>query len=152
ARLDASPSFLVGRSRELDAIGGFLARSEAGAASTLLLTGDAGVGKTALVQKACEGLEPECILLRGNCLPRSTLTVPFRALRAAIRDASRRLNLAAPGVDLDGRSAGAADVPGAFDAWLDDLCDDRTVVLFVDDLHWADQSTLDVLMYLIAGP
>ena len=29
---------------------------------------------------------------------------------------------------------------------------DAPVVLVVDDLHWCDQSTLDVLMYLLAGP
>ena len=32
------------------------------------------------------------------------------------------------------------------------LSEDRLVVLVIDDLHWADRSTLDVLMYLIAGP
>jgi DNA-binding CsgD family transcriptional regulator len=39
-----------------------------------------------------------------------------------------------------------------FDAWLDEVCRRRPVVLVVDDLHWADPSSLDVLMYVLAGP
>ncbi|WP_195849292.1 ATP-binding protein [Arthrobacter sp. AQ5-05] len=44
------------------------------------------------------------------------------------------------------------DVPVIIDLWLDELCSIRPVVLVIDDLQWADLSTLDVLMYLIAGP
>ncbi len=39
-----------------------------------------------------------------------------------------------------------------FDAWLDRRCAERPVVLVVDDLQWADRSTLDAIMYVIAGP
>jgi DNA-binding CsgD family transcriptional regulator len=44
------------------------------------------------------------------------------------------------------------EAPLAFDAWLDDVCEQRPVVLVVDDVQWADQSTLDVLLYVLAGP
>ena len=39
-----------------------------------------------------------------------------------------------------------------FDSWLDVLCGSAPVLLIVDDLHWADQSTLDALTYVVAGP
>jgi hypothetical protein len=42
--------------------------------------------------------------------------------------------------------------PPGVDRWLDDICRRGPVLLVADDLQWADQSTLDVLMYLIAGP
>ncbi|WP_433359960.1 LuxR C-terminal-related transcriptional regulator [Actinoplanes sp. CA-142083] len=48
-------------------------------------------------------------------------------------------------------SMGAADAVLEFDAWLDRQARDRLVVLAVDDVQWADQSSLDVLMYVIAG-
>jgi DNA-binding CsgD family transcriptional regulator/tetratricopeptide (TPR) repeat protein len=44
------------------------------------------------------------------------------------------------------------EAPLAFDAWLDELCEQRPVVLVVDDIQWADQSTLDVLLFVLAGP
>jgi hypothetical protein len=52
------------------------------------------------------------------------------------------------------RAAGSAPDGGPveFDGWLNGLCGTRPVLLVVDDLHWADQSTLDVLMYVVAGP
>ena len=46
----------------------------------------------------------------------------------------------------------AENVPLLLDGWLDEVCAINPVVLVIDDLQWADQSTLDALMYLVAGP
>lgn len=46
----------------------------------------------------------------------------------------------------------ADQAPRVLDAWLEEVTASRPVALLVDDLQWADQSTLDVLMYLAAGP
>ncbi len=115
----------------------------------MLISGDAGVGKTALVEGACSGTDPSVVVLAGGCLPLSALTVPFLALRSAFRSASSVLDQ--PAGLMDSRD-GPASIPLAFDRWLDDLSRHRPVILAIDDLHWADQSTLDVLMYLVAGP
>ncbi len=45
-----------------------------------------------------------------------------------------------------------AAVPVRFDGWLDGLCATAPVVLVIEDLHWADQFTLDTLRYVLAGP
>jgi hypothetical protein len=45
-----------------------------------------------------------------------------------------------------------AAAPRALDAYLDELTATSPVIVFVDDVQWADQSTLDVLLYLAAGP
>jgi predicted ATPase len=69
------------------------------------------------------------------------------ALTAAIRDwAPAQAAEAAPGLGSRG------DAPSAFDTWLSELCGRQPVLLVVDDLQWADQSSLDVLMFLLAGP
>ncbi|AIY03696.1 hypothetical protein ART_4097 [Arthrobacter sp. PAMC 25486] len=141
---------IVGRATELGLLGGFLAGAAAGTAGTLVVSGDAGVGKTALVQHACNAPGLAAWVFAGACLPLASMTVPFLALRSAFR--------AAPRFDGDARptlpKAGEVphDVPVAIDVWLDELCLRRPVVMVIDDLQWADQSTLDVLMYLIAGP
>ncbi|MDJ0313567.1 AAA family ATPase [Arthrobacter sp. H35-D1] len=141
---------LVGRATELAAAGAFLASVCTGTAGTLVVSGDPGVGKTALVQRACASLHSPAWVLAGACLPLASMTVPFLALRSAFRRAPQFDGVAYPTL----RTAGEAshDVPGRIDDWLDELCLLRPVVLVIDDLQWADQSTLDVLMYLIAGP
>jgi DNA-binding CsgD family transcriptional regulator len=53
----------------------------------------------------------------------------------------------------EGREAVAPKpVPLAFDDWLTSATVQQPVVLSVDDLQWADEATLDVLMYVLAGP
>jgi hypothetical protein len=52
---------------------------------------------------------------------------------------------------LDGLDA-IEQTPALLDAWLQEVASAAPVVLLVDDLQLADESTLDVLMYLVAGP
>lgn len=127
-----------------------LDRAEDGAAVTVLVTGDAGVGKTALVQQACDGCAAGTIVLMGGCLPLTNMVVPFLALRSAFRDIRGGEADSAPRFLEAGQPA--ENVPLLLDAWLDEVCAINPVVLVIDDLQWADQSTLDVLMYLVAGP
>jgi DNA-binding CsgD family transcriptional regulator len=137
----------VGRSEELATIRALVEGAIAGESGALLISGDPGVGKTALVQQACGGLEPDVLVLSGAALPLTTMSVPFLALRSALRTrpTNEGRTFFQPGRPL-------VDVPILFDEWLEDQCRERPVVLVIDDLHWADQSTLDVLMYLLAGP
>jgi DNA-binding CsgD family transcriptional regulator/tetratricopeptide (TPR) repeat protein len=144
---------LVGRDDELGWIAGVLPGDAARPLAALIVDGDAGVGKTSLVREASTHLRSGTLVMSGACLPLTSMTVPFLPLRAAFRDVVRaavrtgeRLP-AAP--DLDGAPA---RVPLMVDAWLDEVAATRSVVLCVDDLHWADEGTLDVLQYLIAGP
>lgn len=141
---------LVGRARELAALKTFLDAAAAGSAGSLVISGDAGVGKTALVQRACRAAGSAPWIFSGAALPLASMTVPFLALRAAFRNAPQVDGVEHP-TDIISSQA-HPDVPVIIDAWLDQLCPLRPVVLVIDDLHWADLSTLDVLMYLIAGP
>jgi hypothetical protein len=75
--------------------------------------------------------------------------VPLLPLRAASRG-STGLQWPHPW-PLDGLDA-IEKAPALLDAWLQEVASVAPVVLLVDDLQWADESTLDVLMYLVAGP
>lgn len=116
----------------------------------LLITGDAGVGKTRLVDAACArsgAADDTLLVLRGVCLPMGATTVPLMPIRTAVRGLPA--GVPAPGLDDDLRAAGA---PVVVDEWLEEVCALRPVVLVVDDIHWSDPSSLDVLTYLLAGP
>lgn len=142
----SSPVF-VGRERELGTIWGLLDRSAAEEAQALVVSGDAGVGKTTLVAHACSNGR-KALTIFGACLPLASMSIPLMPIRAALRAMDEDAIDVGP-VELDGDDR---DLTVRFDAWLGRLCRDRPVVLVVDDVQWADQSTLDALMYVIAGP
>lgn len=141
---------IVGRETELQEVSTCLQEACAGTAVTLVVSGDPGVGKTSLVRQSCASAAPGAWVLTGACLPLSSVTVPFLPLRSAIRTAPPLDGIAHP--DFDSPDAAPHDILVAVDDWLTKCSRVQPVVLVVDDLHWADQGTLDVLMYLIAGP
>ncbi len=137
---------VVGRADELAVIGGILGGSAVGAAQTVVIAGDPGVGKTALVARACADRDGSSTVLVGACLPLTSMSIPFLPIRSALRA------IAEAGGDLPEVTAKEGEFVLAFDAWLDRRCAERPVVLVIDDLQWADRSTLDAIMYVIAGP
>ena len=145
---DALGSF-VGRQPELDLVAGLLADASSGSARVVLVFGDAGLGKTALLGAAARRAGTEVLVLSGACLMLSATSVPFLAIRSLVRSCPPAPSAGSvPGFD----GVEPSDALLRFDAWLDRLCAERTVMLIVDDLHWADESTLDLLTYLLAGP
>jgi DNA-binding CsgD family transcriptional regulator len=116
----------------------------------LLVSGEAGVGKTRLVDRVCADAGGDGLLvLRGVCLPMGATTVPLMPLRTAFRRLPH--GLAPPALDHV-RHTPSGGAPVVVDTWLDDTSRDRAVVLVVDDVQWADGASLDVLTYVLAGP
>ena len=144
-------SVFVGRTQELDQVRSVLDRARSGGVGALLVSGDAGVGKTRLIGRACADLTPDVLLMAGACLPLTSTGVPLVPLRAALRRLPADLG---PPTLSDPRTWGASSLSAAeaLDHWLDDTCRERPVVVVVDDLQWADDTTLDALMYVLAGP
>ncbi|GIF02425.1 helix-turn-helix transcriptional regulator [Paractinoplanes rishiriensis] len=126
---------LAGRAEDSAAVLACIGDAVGGRASTLLVRGEAGVGKTSLVGETCRAASDRVETIWAGCLPLTSMTVPLLPLRGVLR--------------LAGLGDGVTVVE--FDAWLDRSTADRPVVLVVDDLQWADQSSLDVLLYVIAG-
>jgi DNA-binding CsgD family transcriptional regulator len=133
---------LVGRTDELGAVIDLVRAAAGGRSGNLLVSGEPGVGKTALMRSACSQTAEEADLVWGSCLP-LTLTTPFQPLVSGAREWNATRGEPWSAV-LDG--------PVTFDHWLDMMCRRRPMLLVVDDVQWADQSSLDVLMYVIAGP
>ncbi len=157
---------IVGREVELEA----LLRSAAAAgpgseARMVLLSGDAGVGKTRLLTEALERLSAEgwrCLV--GHCLDFGDASVPylpFAEVLAQVAEADP--DLAADGVHPAlsrlRRQSGAeeptesldrAEVFEAVHALLDELTARTPVALVVEDAHWADASTRDLISFLLS--
>src|SRR5690348_9389943 len=77
AVMGAAPA-VIGRVDELAAVHAVVDAAAAGAASTLLISGEAGVGKTSLVRTVIsDGVET----VWASCLPLTSLAVPLLPLR-----------------------------------------------------------------------
>ena len=137
---------LVGRAGEIDAVVGLVNDATRGEAGALLVSGEAGVGKTALVREAAAQVAADTGVLWAPCLPLTSLAVPFLPLTSALRGWAAERDVPVPVIGGSGEEG-----PTGFDTWLANLCRQRPVLLVVDDLQWADQSSLDVLMYVLAG-
>jgi DNA-binding CsgD family transcriptional regulator/tetratricopeptide (TPR) repeat protein len=125
------------RDAPLGALLGALADAEAGRGSTALVSGEAGIGKTSLVRALAGRLGGRVRLLQAAC---DDLVTP-RTLGP--------LHDAAAGTNGPLASALADDGPvdGVFAAVLEELGVASPTVLIVEDAHWADDATLDVLGY-----
>lgn len=103
----------------------------------MLLHGDAGVGKTALVRRFADELRPSGRVLWGACEPLAA-TRPLLPLH----DWARRL-----GGELAAGLAGDDRRFQVFTALLDQVATEPTLAV-VEDLHWADDATLDLMVFL----
>jgi DNA-binding CsgD family transcriptional regulator/tetratricopeptide (TPR) repeat protein len=152
----ASPTF-VGRAGEL----ALLRESYAAAPGAVFLRGEAGVGKSRLVAEFVAGVKGSATVLTGVCLPGTGLA-PYAPIVQAIRGPAAggvlevpaggplvRLLTGGPDDDPVPRETDQGRLFQALLAWLEALAAAGPVVLVLEDLHWADASTRDVLDYLL---
>jgi DNA-binding CsgD family transcriptional regulator/tetratricopeptide (TPR) repeat protein len=150
-----SPTF-VGRTEELARLAAAGERAAAGTPTAVLIGGEAGVGKTRLVGEVVAAARDNgATVLLGGCVELGGEGVPFAPLIEALRDVVRDLNVADPA----GGGPALSTTPGPwseqgrlfelFLGLLERLGEERPAVLVVEDLHWADRSTRDLLAYLV---
>ena len=148
---------LVGREREQSLLRTALTAALAGHGSLVLIGGEAGIGKTALAEVLChEAAQQGAFVLVGRCYD-LTDTSPY-----------------GPWVDLFLRLPSSPDLPAfppAFAArgtvgtvasqmalflqvhdFLAAIRAQRPLVLLLDDIHWADPASLDLLRFLARAP
>ena len=131
---------LLERQAELQMLGAAVERAGAGRGSAVLVLGEAGIGKTSLVHAFLAAASGRARVLAGAC---EDLLTP-RAL-GPLRDAAR----SAPGGPLAVALSPRADPDLVFAAVADELgAPPSPAVLIVEDAHWADGATLDVLRYI----
>ena len=109
----------------------------AGPGRIVLVEGEAGIGKTSLLRAFAAALDPAGRLCRGACDP---LLAP-RPL-APLHDIALQL-----GRDGGTRLALDSDRHEAAGAFLRLLSQEPSVVL-LEDVHWADEGTLDLLRFV----
>ncbi|WP_082964724.1 AAA family ATPase [Mycobacterium sp. E796] len=133
---------LLERSAVLAELGNVARQVAGGGAGRLVLVrGEAGVGKTAVLDHFAAGLDSSMRVLRGWCDP---LVAP-RPLGPLI-DALAGVGPAAAGA-LDA-AIQSGDTGVLYRRLLAVLRDGHTWVWVIEDAHWADGATLDLLRFL----
>jgi ATP/maltotriose-dependent transcriptional regulator MalT len=165
---------LVGRVKELAALDAAFARVRQGQPSTVLIGGEAGVGKSRLVSELSARARATGASrnLLGYCLELSAEGLPFAPFTGVLRELVRDLGADGVAALLPGK--GAPDLarllpelgepavhadPGEararmFEqvlALLEHLAETGPVVLVIEDAHWSDRSTRDLLTFLVGN-
>jgi predicted ATPase len=162
---------MVGREEEMASLSGILERARAeGAARMATVIADAGTGKSRLIREFVDACGPNSIVLRGRCLPYGEgitfwpLVEAARAaagieaddspeqgtakLRALIHDPAVADRIAAT-IGLTAETFGVTEIFWATRKMLEQLSADRTPIWVIDDIHWAEQTLLDLITHLL---
>ncbi len=160
----ASSPVLIGRKAQVERIDEALDAAGQGNSTILLIGGEAGVGKSRLVEHAMElAAERAMTVLSGGCIELGGTSIPFAPIREAVRgltdppraaiedllalfDDSNLIKTTRDRVS-PGELVGQAQL---FEAWLvmlRRLGAPAAPLLVVEDIHWADGSTLDLLRF-----
>src|SRR5580700_3207789 len=129
---------LLERMAALDALAEIAGQARGGEGRLVLVEGEAGVGKSALLEQFTHDL-PDSRLLSGACDGMFTPR-PLGPLFDIAQQANGRL-----------RSLCRAEASREqlFDAFLTELCEPGPLpVVVIEDVHWADEATLDLLAFL----
>lgn len=170
----AHPSPFIGRARELAVLTSAWREAQTGRAGVALLVGEAGIGKSRLWQTWSDSPEPSVTCLSTRALPSMT-DLPFAPLVDLLRAPALRERLiklgeptapawlsdiarltpelreAVPRLPPPPPLPPVEEQRHIFEALVAGLgvSPARPLILFLDDLQWADRSTLDWLGYLL---
>ena len=164
-----SSSTFIGRRDQLDALTEAYERTANGRPTVVVVGGEAGVGKTRLVTEFLDrvagdsaGANRRPRVLKGGCLELGQTVMPLAPLVGILRQLSQQLGpertaelygpeLARYLPDRESAAAAGESAAPLFDALMSllrTLDEEGPVVLVIEDMHWADRSTLDLVSYL----
>ena len=167
---------MVGRHADLANLNDRLDEVRAGAPFTVIISGEAGIGKTRLVREFEAGLPEDVRLLTGQCVDLGTVAAPYSPVKTALRTlvadegAERVLEAVGPGraalvallpelaaSDAEPAPTAAPAAAGAatgqlheaIAVLLETFSRERPIVFVIEDLHWVDAATLALLRFLM---
>jgi tetratricopeptide (TPR) repeat protein len=147
---------LVGRTTEQRRIDELLARARAGTSAMLVLVGDPGIGKTALLEYAA-AQAPAFHIARTRGVESET-ELPFVGLGDLCRPFVSLLDRLEPAqADLLRATFGLRDVEGATGfaigaaalSLFAAAAEEKPLLLLVDDAHWLDRGSADALAFAV---
>ena len=164
---------MIGRDSDLSRLEERLDGVREGAPFTVIIGGEAGIGKTRLIREFERRLPADVRLLAGQCVDLGSVAAPYAPVKTALRTlvaeegAERVLEAVGPGraalvallPELAASESGEIGTPGAGIAsgqlhegiavLLETFSRERPIVFVIEDLHWIDAASLTLLRFLM---
>ena len=140
-----SSAHFISREAELSRLREVIAGAADRRPRTVIIGGDAGVGKTRLLREALAGADAR--VLAGGCVDVAEDSLPYAPFAEALRGLADELEPH----DVEGAPLSATAQARMYERLLGllrRLGEEAPVVLAIEDLHWADRSTRDLLRFL----
>jgi len=158
---------LVGREKELEELQGHLESASAGRGNTVLVSAEAGIGKTRLIAEFLNSLKQRKIIkLSGWCLfnagvPYFPFIEAFRNYHSTINGANEKEEWKLTSwLKESAKNELSVNFPylspqalkdqtfAAVAKTMHSMAAENTVVLLIEDIHWADSASLSLLNYI----
>ena len=175
-----SPATLVGRETELATLRAFFRNASAGARQVVFMQGEPGIGKTSIVEAFVDALRASAdgvLIGYGQCVEQRGEREPYMPVLEALERLSQgpardrllsTLRAVAPSwlarmpslhSPADAGRPGRGDTDTTphrmlreFASLVEAVSVDRPLVLVLEDLHWSDQGTVDLVSVLAQRP
>ncbi|AJT42246.1 helix-turn-helix transcriptional regulator [Psychromicrobium lacuslunae] len=169
----SSPT-MIGREADLSVLRQLFEVVDGGEPRGIVLSGEAGIGKTRLITDFRREVKDSALVIRGQCVDLGQVATPYAPVIDLLRDlvgqlgAVAVLDAAGPGRDTlaallpslasngeigslesSSGSGGLGRLHETVAVVLETLAQKRTVVAIVEDLHWADTATLRLLSFVV---
>lgn len=128
----------VGQERELERLHSAYREATTSGVRLVTIVGDSGIGKSRLARELIRWLEGQASIVVASCPPYGEGTT-FSPIREAFRQAGRDESV------LEGSSY---EVFAATRSLFEELARDRPLVAVFDDVHWAEETLLDLIEHL----
>jgi DNA-binding winged helix-turn-helix (wHTH) protein len=165
---DRAP-IIVGRDRELARLHEALERARSGRGGIMAVAGEPGIGKTTLVERFLDDVPDDWAIGHGRCSERLAGAEPHLPVLEALDELTtthptlvETLSRTAPTwsqyvAPASGLGVATTDVGGngspqrlmrELTSFLEEAARTSSTLVLIEDLHWADASTIDVLAHL----
>ena len=128
----------VGQERELERLHSAYREATSSGVRLVTIVGDSGIGKSRLARELLRRLEGQASVVIASCPPYGEGTT-FSPIRQAFRQAGR---------DEDVLEGSSYEVFAATRSLFEELARDQPLVAVFDDVHWAEETLLDLIEHL----
>jgi len=131
------------REQQLQAVSALIAGTRQGEGGALFLLGEAGMGKTAVLDEVCRGAGRDTVVARARCDPMET-SLPYGVLAQLLESLGGGYEIPAAST---GETAARNTILYTTLRWLKEVAQ-RPLLIALDDLQWTDPDSLVLLGFL----